>query len=74
MVLVRRRERVRRRLDGDALIASTRNGGMFSLLWSPSSMVNEDLKRFVDGVDSGVMGSFESRSTEGEGDEGSAIA
>ena len=47
---------------------------MFSLLWSPSSIVNEDLKRFVDGVDSGVMGSFESRSTEGEGDEDSAIA
>ena len=47
---------------------------MFSLLLSPSSMVNEDLKRFVEGVDSGVMGSFDCTSSEGEGDDGSAVA
>lgn len=71
--VVRRRLRPRRAEVG-VRNGSRRRGGTFSLLLSPSSMVNEDLKRFADGVDSGVMGSFASTSSKGEREDGSAIA
>lgn len=74
--IVLRRDRPLRVVDGD-LNASTRKGGIFSLLLSPSSMVAEDLKRFDVGVDAGVGRCLVSASSRGDvagGEVVSAIA
>ena len=64
--------------DGGAneLIASTRSGGMFSLLLSPPSTVPDSFRRFGLGVFSGVGRAFTSRLAEDdfEGVEGDATS
>lgn len=53
---------------GDPEIASTRNGGIFSLLPSPSCSVGECLMRFAVGVCSGVGGKATSHGDEASDD------
>jgi hypothetical protein len=65
-------------LDGGAneLIASTRSGGIFSLLLSPLRTVPDSFMRFGLGVASGVRRAFASRLTEDdfEGVDGDATS
>lgn len=75
MLLLRKARGV---LDGGAneLIASTRSGGIFSLLLSPQSIVPDSFMRFGLGVVSGVGRAFTSRLAEDdfEGVEGDATS